>query len=76
MDELIKKAVEVLEKNSWLNEVELSSASGKVRLVRKAPVIWYYQAPQTTCGGPTYYYQYPPTYIPPTSQSPTVVPTN
>jgi len=61
MDELTKKAVEILEKNPWLNEVELSNASGRVRLVRNAPAIWYYQPPWYQC-----HYQSPTVWAPPT----------
>jgi hypothetical protein len=59
MDELIRKAVQVMEENSWLNEVEVADASGRVRLVRSAPVIWYYQPPWQPYWSAVYQYQSP-----------------
>jgi hypothetical protein len=55
MDELIKKAVQIMQENLGINEVELSDAAGQVRLVRNVPAIWYYQAPWV----PTYQFNKP-----------------
>jgi len=42
MDEMINKAIKALE-DSCCNEIELTDITGlKVRVVKAAPVIWYY----------------------------------
>jgi len=48
MDEMIKKAIEALER-STLNEIELTDSTGiRVRVVKNSPTIWYYYPPTQT----------------------------
>jgi hypothetical protein len=62
MDDMLKKAGEFLKENPYLNEVELTDATGiKVRVVRSTPIINYWGGinplvpppPQTTWVWPT-----------------------
>ena len=54
MERLLETAKKFLSENLDLNEVELSDGINKVKVVRNAPNIWYYQ-PQ-----PIWQYTYQP----------------
>jgi len=57
METLIKMAMEALEKNPLINELELAEGQYKVRVVRNAPVITCWNTSPWTSW--TYSYQVP-----------------
>ncbi len=45
MKELLDIAIKALTDNTGINEIEVFDGSNNVRVIKNAPVIWYYQSP-------------------------------